>query len=156
MSFSSHIFFLYFEKTFEEAKFGKCESFDKISLFRKYNFTSAAKKITVSPFADVGGIFLKRNCVVQIGKEIDDTPVFGLIIDVIVEDDHKILLGCQKILNLGFIERFYAFSVCLEEEFFICPFSKDYHKKVSYIVDVNDKKKYVSFWYNQKTEWRTM
>lgn len=145
LSFNYLIFFLYFEKTLKDAKFGKLENVDKISLFRKYGFTSDSKKIVVSGFVNIGGILLKRNCVIQIGKEIDDTPVFGLISDVIVEDDNKILLGCQKMLTLSFIEHFYAFSVSLEKDFFIYQFSKDYLQKVSYIVDASDKKKYVSF-----------
>ncbi len=138
-------FFLYFEKTLSDPKFGKLVDVDKICLFRKYGFASDSKKIVVSNFVDVGGILFKRNSVIQIGKEADDTPVFGLISDVIVEDDNKILLGRQKVLNLGFIVRFYAFSVCIENEFFICQFSKDFFQKVSYIVDGIDNKKYVSF-----------
>lgn len=138
-------FFLYFEKTLKEPKFGKFEDMDKISLFRKYGFASDSNKIVVSGFVDFGGILIKRNCVVQIGKEVDDTPVFGLISDVIVEDDNKILLGCQKIFNFGFTQHFYAFSVCVEKEFHICQFSKDFFRKVSYIVDGSDHKKYVSF-----------
>lgn len=137
-------FFLNFEKTFDEAKFGKIEAVEKISLFRKYNFTSNSKKMVLSGFVDVGGILVKRNCVIQTAIEIDDTPIFGLVTDVIIKDESKILLGCQKITNLGFHQHVHAYSVCLEKEFFICEFSKDYLQKVSYIFDAGDRK-YVSF-----------
>lgn len=133
-------FFLNFKKTLDEAEFGKVEAAEKISLFRKYNFTSNSKKIVLSGFVDVGGILVKRDCVVQTGVEIDDTPLFGLVSDVIVEDESKIMLGCQKIINLGFHQNMHAYSVCLEKDFFICKFSKDYLQKVSYIFDAGDKK----------------
>lgn len=138
-------FLLRFTKTLDEPSFGKIETVEITSLFRKYNFTFDAKEIVLSGWVDVGGVLVKRNCVIQTGVEIDDSPTFALVTDIIIIDKSKIMLGCQKITNLGFHHHFYAFSVCLEDEFFVCDFLKDNIKKVSYIFDSSNFKKYVSF-----------
>lgn len=137
-------FFLYFEGTLKKIKFGNVDDVDNMLLFRKYNFKTDSKKTVVSSFVDVGGILVKRNSVIQTGIEIDDTPKFGLVTDVIIENENTISFGCQKLTNLGFHEHLHAYSVEIENDFFICKFSKDYLQKVSYIFDAGDKK-FVSF-----------
>lgn len=133
-------FFLYFEGTLKKVKFGLIDDADKIFLYRKYNFRTDSKKTVLSSFVDVGGILVKRNSVIQTGIEIDDTPNFGLVTDVIIENENIISFGCQKLTNLGFYEHLHAYSVHVENEFFICKFSKNYLQTVSYIFDAGDRK----------------
>lgn len=132
---------LNFENSFLKPKFGKTESVDSSFIFQKYNFFTKYNKMFGASWVDTAGIHIKTNCVIQIGVEADEMPIFGLVNHIICIDDKTIYFCCQAIDNLGFDDHFQCYSVSLLDEFFMSEFSPKFLGKISYIYeDVNNKK----------------
>lgn len=132
--------------TFEDLKntptFGRIEKVDIYSLFQKYNFSLNPKEVQVSSWVEIEAVLIKRNCIIQIGLEIDDSPKFGLVEDIILVDKSIVMLGCRKIENLGFDRQFYAYSVLETNDFFL--FSAENVQVLSYMFQGSQNKKFVS------------
>lgn len=111
------------------------------SLFQKYNFHLNSKEVELSSWVEVDSVLIKRNCVIHTGLEIDDSPKFGIVQDIILVDKSIILLGCRKIENLGFDRHFYAYSALESDELFL--FSVENVQAVSYMFQGGQNKKFV-------------
>jgi len=59
---------------------------------------------------EISAVVFKQGNIIQIGTETDENPKFALVKDVILNGE-EILLGCQKIHNIGFDNHFYAYVV---------------------------------------------
>lgn len=134
-------FFFNFKGLQNTPVFGRMSKVDAYPLFRKYNFSSDSKEVELSSWVEVGAVLIKRNCIIQTGLEMDDSPKFGLVEEIINFDKSVVLLGCKKIENLGFDLHFYAYSVVETTDYFIFP--AENVDVVSYMLQGSENKKLV-------------
>lgn len=134
-------FLLNYEKPNYSANFGKMHAVNKYTLFQRYNFSLISKDIMETSWVQVGTVLIKKNCVIQIGLEVDDSPKFGLVEEIIIIDKSVVILGCRKIINLGFDRHFYAYSITETNCFF--PISVDSVQATSYLFQGAQNEKFV-------------
>lgn len=103
---------------------GKVDRVEISSLRGEYKFPLDMKKIDVTNWVEAAGFLIKNDCIIQTNFELDDSPTFALVKDIIITDNSKILLGCQKIDNLGLDSHFHAYSVIEENHNFLFPADK--------------------------------
>jgi len=101
------------------------------------------KFVKTTKFVQIKGVSFKEGCVIQVGKEIDETPKFALIIEIVLSGE-DVLLGCQKLTNIKFDQFYYAF-VIEKEDFFIKSINWKYSHKASYIFLDNCKRNLVKW-----------
>lgn len=116
-----------------QPNFGPKEYIDYNVMACKYGFSMEFKSFFITSWVEKGGITVKRNCVIQTATDRDDSPIFGLVKEIIIIDGSKILFCCQALENLGFDRHFYAFAVIKCTEYYICQFKYELLDKVSYI-----------------------
>lgn len=86
--------------------------------------------VFTTKFVQSSLIEVKLGYVCRIENEADETPVFGLINKIIVNDE-KFFFGYQLLKTIGFHKHFNAYIVVAEDLFFIR--SANFHCKFSYI-----------------------
>lgn len=135
MEYQNAKFLLNFEKPQNTPTFGKMYSVECLS--QKYRFSVESKNVEISNWVEIGGVLIKKNCVIQTGLEMDDSPKFGIVEEIIFIDKSIILLGCRQLENLGFESHFYAYSVLETNVYFL--FSPENIEAVSYMYQGNQK-----------------
>lgn len=113
--------------------FGPKEYISYSALANKYGFSMQLKSIFVTSWIESGGVTVKKNCVIQTGTDRDDSPIFGLVNDIIIIDESEVFFGCQALQNLGFDRHFFAYPIIKCSEYYICKFKYELLDKVSYI-----------------------
>lgn len=73
--------------------------------------------IFTTKFVESHSVKLKVGHVIKIRNEEDESPVFAVIDDIILNND-KILIGYQLLLNIGFSDHYNAYKVEYENCFF--------------------------------------
>lgn len=114
-------FLLNYKKPEPELCIGKVEKVDINYLQQKYKFSGNLENVGVTSWVESAGFFIKKNCIIQTHFELDDSPKLALVNDIVITNNSKVVLGCQKLNNLGFDSHFYAYSVVEEEHFYLCP-----------------------------------
>ncbi len=134
-------FLLNYEKPNRNPSFGKMHAVNKYTLFQRYNFSLISKDIMETSWVQVGTVLIKKHSVIQVGLAVDDSPKFGLVEEIIIIDKTVVILGCRKIINLGFDRHFYAYSVTETNCFF--SFSVENVQATSYLFQGTQKEKFV-------------
>lgn len=73
---------------------------------------------------------VKVGYVCRIENKIDDSPVFALINEIIIDDDN-FYFGYQQLTNIGFYKHYNAYKVVVDDVYFIRP--ANFNCKFSYI-----------------------
>ena len=98
--------FLNFETFTPPLETYKLSKLSSAKLLKKYRCEIPLYKfVNTTKFVKIKEVSFKSGYVIQVGKEIDETPKFALIIEIIL-NDKDILLGCQKLTNIKF-DQFY-------------------------------------------------
>ncbi len=134
-------FLLNYEKPSHAHSFGKIQAVNRYVLFQRYNFSLISKDIVETSWVQVGTVLIKKHCVIQTGLAIDDSPKFGVVEEIIIIDKTVVVLGCRKIINLGFDRHFYAYSVIETNDFFSFPVENV--QVTSYLFQGSQNKKFV-------------
>lgn len=106
--------FLNFKSFKAPLKTFKLSKTSSIKLLKKYTCNRPLNEfVTITKYAHTNAATFKTGFVIQTGTQNDETPPFALI-HYIILNDQEILLGCQKLINLGFDSHYYAYVVELE------------------------------------------
>jgi len=108
------------------------------------NFTCQEKLnplVYTAKFVESKGVKLRVDHVIEISNEADETPVFALIKKIILNGEN-VLIGYQRLSNLGFDDQYYAFKVEYENVFFIEPVNFNVTPK--YIFEATENCKFVN------------
>lgn len=99
--------------------------------------------------AKVDSVLYKSGIVIQDKLQIDGTPEFVLIKQVFIVEN-EILLGCKKLINLGFDDYYHAYKVDCATDYFIKLVNKrKLHYNSSYIFYGPNNSNFV-MWINNK------
>lgn len=82
---------------------------------------------------EIHSLAYRNNIVIQDKIEKDGTPTFALIKKIFIVNE-EILLGCQRLINLGFVEHYFAYKVDFDNFFYIKSIDENkLNYKLSYI-----------------------
>lgn len=124
--------FLNFESFHVALKTYKRMKLSSAKILQKYRSEmSLSDFVHTTKFVQINAATFKTGYVIQVGKERDETPKFALIIEMII-NENEVLLGCQKLITLGYDKHFHAFVVEKDDFFYLKTINWKY-TKASYI-----------------------
>lgn len=109
----------------------------KSTYFQKYNLSVHFEKILTTKWVEVDGTIIRLNSVIRIGQESDDIPIFALIVEILFVNENEIYLCCRDIDTAGFSAHFHAYSVLLEDTYFLYKLSPTNVKKTYFLQNLN-------------------
>lgn len=121
---------------------GPKEKFDVKKMSLKYNHQLCADDFMTS-WIKKEGILIKKNVVIQIGLDLDETAEFGIVEHIIVNMEN-VFLCCRNLETTGFDEHNQCYQISITNNFSITIFEAHFLEKTGYIVD-GIKTKFLSF-----------
>lgn len=111
--------FMNFQSFKPNLKTNRCVKIRSSKLLLKYKCNQSLHEfVNTTKSVDINSVAFKQGNVIQTDTEVDETPIFALIIEIIL-NVQEILLGCQKLCNIGFDNHLYAYVVEKEDFYFI-------------------------------------